>query len=59
MFVRSKFAELFDLYVTVRPMKSSKGYGFDMMLNIPLEMEGYTPNAYDMVLSPPRGGLRG
>ncbi len=70
--IKAKFAEFFDLYVTVRPMESSNGYGFNMTLNVPLEMEGYTPNAYDMlemdgytpnecdmVFSPPRGGLRG
>jgi len=27
--------------------------------NIPLEMEGDKPGAYDMVFSPSRGGLRG
>ena len=57
--IRAKFAEFFDLYVTVHPMESSKGYGFDMTLNIPLEMEGYTASAYDMVFSPSRGGQRG
>jgi len=53
---RSIFAEFFDLYVTVHPEKFSKGYDFNMTLNVPLEMDGYTANAYDMVFSPPRGG---
>ena len=57
--IRAKFAEFFDLYVTVHPEKFSKGYDFNMTLNVPLEMDGYTANAYDMVFSPPRGGHRG
>jgi len=57
--IRAKFAEFFDLYVTVHPEKFSKGYDFNMTLNVPLEMDGYTANAYDMVFSPPRWGLRG
>ncbi len=56
--IRAKFAEFLDLYVTVRPMKSSKGYGFDITASIPLEMDGNTVNAYDMVFNPPRRGLR-
>ncbi len=35
--IKGEFAEFFDLYVTVRPMESSEGYGFDMTLFIPLE----------------------
>ncbi len=57
--LKAKFAEFFDLYVTVKPMESSKGYGFSITANIPLEMDGNAVNAYDMVFSPPRGGLRG
>ena len=57
--LRAKFAELFDLYVTVHPKKSSEGYRFDITANIPLEMEGNTVNAYAMVFNPSRGGLRG
>ena len=54
--LRAKFAELFDLYVTVHPKKSSEGYRFDITANIPLGMEGNTVSAYDMVFSPSRGG---
>ena len=54
--LRAKFAELFDLYVTVHPKKSSEGYRFDITANIPLEMEGNTVSAYDMVFSPSRRG---
>ena len=57
--LKAKIAELFDLYVTIKPMESSKGYGCDMTVDIPLEMDGYTESAYDMVFSSPRGGLRG
>ncbi len=57
--IRTRCAEFFDLYVTIKLMNDSKGYGFDMTFNIPLETEGYVPDAYDMVFSPPRGGLRG
>ena len=38
--LRAKFAELFDLYVTVHPGNSWKGYRFDITANTPLEMEG-------------------
>jgi len=57
--LRAHFAELFDLYVTIHPNKSSKGYSFDITANIPLEMEGNSISAYDMVFTPSRGGLRG
>ena len=57
--VRARFAELFDLYATVRPESSRNGYHFDLLSNIPLEMEGDKPGAYDMVFSPSRGGPRG
>ena len=54
--VRARFAELFDLYATLKPDSSGKGYHFDLSANIPLEMEGNKPSAYDMVFSPSRGG---
>jgi hypothetical protein len=57
--LRAKFAEFFDLYVTVHPESSSNGYHFNITANIPLEMEGDTVSAYHMVFSPSRGGLRG
>ena len=57
--LRANFAELFDLYVTVHPKESSEGYYFDITANIPLEMEGNTVSAYDMVFNPSRGGYRG
>ena len=57
--VRARFAELFDLYATVRPDSSVDGYHIDLSANIPLEMEGDRPGAYDMVFSSSRGGLRG
>ena len=50
--VRARFAELFDLHATVRPDGSRDGYHFDLAANIPLEMEGDKPGAYDMVFSP-------
>jgi hypothetical protein len=53
--VRTRFAELFDLQVTIHPDKSRDGYHFDLSANIPLEMEGAKPGAYDMVFSPSRG----
>jgi len=57
--VRARFAELFDLYATIHPDNSRDGYHFDLLANIPLEMEGNKPGAYDMVFSPSRGGHRG
>ncbi|MFC1943525.1 hypothetical protein ACFLWO_02975 [Chloroflexota bacterium] len=57
--LRAKFAEFLDLYITVHPKESSKGYYFNIMTNIPLEMEDNTVNAYGMVFNPPRGGYRG
>jgi len=47
--VRARFTELFDLYATIRPDSSRGGYHFDLVANIPLEMEGDKPGAYDMV----------
>jgi hypothetical protein len=45
--------------VTIHPDSSRDGYHFDLAANIPLEMEGDKPGAYDMVFSPSRGGYRG
>jgi len=56
---KARFAEMFDLYATIHPDSSRDGYHFDLSANIPLEMEGDKPGAYDMVFSPSRGGLRG
>jgi DNA invertase Pin-like site-specific DNA recombinase len=47
--VRARFAEMFDLYATIRPDGSKDGYHIDLSANIPLEMEGDKPGAYDMV----------
>ncbi|MFC1938053.1 hypothetical protein ACFLWH_00100 [Chloroflexota bacterium] len=47
--VRARFAEMFDLYATIRPDGSKDGYHVDLAANIPLEMEGDKPGAYDMV----------
>jgi hypothetical protein len=57
--VQARFAEHFDLYATIHPDNSRDSYHFDLSANIPLEMEGAKPNAYDMVFSPTRRGLRG
>jgi len=57
--VKARFAELFDLYATILPDGSRTGYHINLSANIPLEMEGDKPGAYDMVFSPSRGGLRG
>jgi hypothetical protein len=50
--VRARFAELFDLHITIFPDSSENGYHFNLTANIPLEMEGDKPGAYDMVFSP-------
>jgi hypothetical protein len=47
--VRAKFAEMFDPYATIRLDRSHDGYHVDLSANIPLEMEGDKPGAYDMV----------
>jgi hypothetical protein len=47
--VRARFADMFDLHATIRPDGSSNGYHVDLTANIPLEMEGDKPGAYDMV----------
>jgi DNA invertase Pin-like site-specific DNA recombinase len=57
--VRDKFAQLFDLYATIKPDSNKDGYHIDLSANIPLEMEGKSPSAYEMVFSPSRGELRG
>jgi DNA invertase Pin-like site-specific DNA recombinase len=56
---KARFAELFDLQATILPDGSRTGYHINLSANIPLEMEGDKPGAYDMVFSPSRGGLRG
>ena len=56
---KAKFAELFDLHATIHPDGSLNGYHCNLSANIPLEMEGDSPGAYDMVFTPSRGGLRG
>jgi len=57
--VRARFAEMFDLHVTIHPNTSRHDYHFDLSANIPLEMEGDKPSGYDIVFSPSRGGYRG
>jgi len=57
--VKTKFAEFFDLHTTIYPDNSLNGYHFDLTANIPLEMEGKSPSAYQMVFTPSRGGQRG
>jgi hypothetical protein len=47
--VMARFAEMFDLQATIRPDGSQNGYHVDLSANIPLEMEGDKPGAYDMV----------
>ena len=47
--VKTKFAEMFDLHATILPDGSQNGYHIDLTANIPLEMEGNKPGAYDMV----------
>ena len=41
--VRARFAEMFDLYATIRPDGSKEGYHVDLSANIPLEMGGNKP----------------
>jgi hypothetical protein len=57
--VKARFAELFDLYATIRPDSSRDGYHCDLTANIPLEMEGDKPSGYDMVFSPSGRGPGG
>ncbi len=57
--VKAKFAEFFDLHATIHPDGSLNGYHCNLSANIPLEMEGDSPGAYDMVFIPSRGGYRG
>ncbi len=47
--VKARFAEMFDLHAIIRPDGSTNGYHVDLTANIPLEMEGDKPGAYDMV----------
>ena len=57
--VKAQYAEFFDLHAVIRPDGSLNGYHIDLSANIPLEIEGHNPSAYDMVFTPSRGGLRG
>ena len=52
---RASFAELFDLHATIHSDGSRDGYHFDLAANIPLEVEGDKPGAYDMVFCPTGG----
>ncbi len=54
--MKAKFAELFDLHATIHPDGSLNSYHCNLTANIPLEMEGHDPSAYDMVFTPSRGG---
>ncbi|MFC1933666.1 recombinase family protein [Chloroflexota bacterium] len=47
--VRARFAEMFDLHAIIRPDGPPDDYHVDLTANIPLEMEGDKPGAYDMV----------
>ncbi len=47
--VKARFAEMFDLHAIIRPDGLPDGYHVDLTANIPLEMEGDKPGAYDMV----------
>ena len=40
---------MFDLHAIIRPDGAPDGYHVDLTANIPLEMEGDKPGAYDMV----------
>ncbi len=57
--VRARYAEIFDLHATIRPDGPPNGYHVDLTANIPLEMEGDKPGAYDMVFSPSGKGIKG
>ena len=57
--MRDKFAQLFDLHVTIRPSGSNGGYAINLYANIPLEATGDKPGAYDMVFSPSGRGSGG
>ncbi len=57
--LKAKFVEFFDLYITIYPKESLKGYNIDITANIPLDIEDASVSAYDMVFTPSRGGLRG
>jgi len=58
--VKARFAEMFDLQVTIHPDNTSQdGYHLNLSANIPLEMEGDKPSGYDMVFSPLGRGLGG
>jgi len=48
--LRHRWGRQKQLYATVRPDRSQNGYHIDLSANIPLEMEGDKPGAYDMCL---------
>lgn len=60
--IKEKFAEVFDITVTIFPGDSLESYRLQLQANIPLEIQGLTesPNTLDIVLaSPPcQSGLR-
>jgi hypothetical protein len=47
--VKVRFAGMLDLNATIRPDGSKNGYHVDLTSNIPLEIEGDKPGAYQMV----------
>jgi hypothetical protein len=57
--VMDRFAEMFDLHVAIRLDGSRNGYHVDLTANIPLEMEGDKPSAYDMVFGSSGRGAGG
>ena len=54
--VKARFAELFDLHVTVRPGHGASEFCFDLSSNLPVDTLGNKPSAYDMAFSSSRGG---
>jgi hypothetical protein len=55
--LRARFAEVFDLRVTVCPDNHGEGHHLNLSAKIPLETEGST-SAYNMVFGPSRRGYR-
>jgi hypothetical protein len=47
--VKARYADTFDLHATIRPKGSKNDFLISLYANIPLEMEGDKPGAYDMV----------
>jgi DNA invertase Pin-like site-specific DNA recombinase len=54
--IKCKFAEVFDLTVTIFPGHIPRSYRLQLTANIPLEIEGIkeSPNSLDIVLPSPR-----